>query len=341
MTNETSSPDKCNAITPHSSDVLCGRGAAVNKHPGNVVFREIVKCNKALFHACPKEEKYFVAESIMAALQSQKPAVRFLEQNNNGVDLIWTAVSREKTIRKVFQALRERPSCAQQGFVDKTLSSDTTKRKKRKLLDQQIADDEENKDEEWNRMLRHLLPRSTPLLETAPTPEAEKDSGYKRRRAENDGDNKRRRVEKCETPKRESNYFSLSPLEEVTSSGTQSLPPANHIKQRNTLFPTDGTSLKAEDRDKPFCSESECVNHTELDDFQDKISQSIHVFDDVGNCDFYGGADLKIVDFQPDSEDYFECSESSLFDSSEVLLESDYLYDKNKSLFDESESIKV
>lgn len=332
MTNETTTLDDCN-ITPKPADVLCGRGAAVNKHPGNVVFREIVKCNKALFHACPKEEKYYVAESIMVALQSQEPPVNFLEQKNTEEGMIWTSISKEKTIRKVFQALRERPSSAQQGYAEKPLDTDSSKRKKRKRdQDNTLSDDEDNHLEEWNRMMRHLLPRSTPLEETIPTPQTEEDNG-----------NKRRRVEKCAKPQEEKTYYALSPVEEVTSSDAKPLLQSDQIKPKKPLVSI--LKNKSESRDKHSCPETEAANHTELDDFQDKIAQSINVIDDMMSGDLYFDADIKIIDFEnDDDDDYFPCSESSLFGNLDgcVLHDNDYTCDKTtKSLFDENESIKV
>ena len=60
------------------SDVICGRGGAALRHPGNKTYRRLVNLNKALYVTCLKTEKLKISRSIVAAIREQKG--RFLEQ---------------------------------------------------------------------------------------------------------------------------------------------------------------------------------------------------------------------------------------------------------------------
>jgi len=113
MSVDRASKDDCkiNFCSPSDTDVLCGRGAPINKHPGNILFRKVVKCNKELYGVCEKQDRYYLAKSIVMALEEQDPPTRFLEQHDDGnSNFTWTTISKQRAIRKTVQALREKPS---------------------------------------------------------------------------------------------------------------------------------------------------------------------------------------------------------------------------------------
>ena len=64
------------------SDVLCGRGGAALRHPGNQTYRRLVNLNKGLYTTCLKTEKLKISRSIVAAIREQKG--RFLEKESEG-----------------------------------------------------------------------------------------------------------------------------------------------------------------------------------------------------------------------------------------------------------------
>jgi len=97
-------------MAPLEKDVICGRGAPINMHPGNVIFRKVVQANKGLYHSCEKNEKFRIAQSIVEALEDQDPPIRFLVLQNSGSShQVWNAIPKSKAIRKTVQALREKP----------------------------------------------------------------------------------------------------------------------------------------------------------------------------------------------------------------------------------------
>jgi hypothetical protein len=96
-------PSDAEVADPRESDVLCGRGGAALRHPGNQTYRRLVNLNKALYIACLKTEKLKISRSIVAAIREQKG--RFLERDaKKGT---WYDIGDKKAIEKTSQALRE------------------------------------------------------------------------------------------------------------------------------------------------------------------------------------------------------------------------------------------
>lgn len=138
--------------SPSSTDVLCGRGAPINKHPGNIVFRKVVKYNKELYNVCEKKDRYFVAKSIVMALEEQNPPTRFLEQNDDGNGkFTWITISKDRAIRKTVQALRE-----------KTTPRDTYQKSNLNIFKSMQGDNSDylEKDVAWEHLLVNMMPGS-------------------------------------------------------------------------------------------------------------------------------------------------------------------------------------
>ena len=73
-------PDANGLITQtRDTDVLCGRGGAALRHPGNQTYRRLVNLNKGLYITCLKTEKLKISRSIVAAIREQNG--RFLEKD--------------------------------------------------------------------------------------------------------------------------------------------------------------------------------------------------------------------------------------------------------------------
>jgi len=90
-------------------DVLCGRGAGVNNHPGNQRFRELVKMNRGDYKKTnSKKAKSEIAKSIVAAIYGN--GGRFLKkvtQKSEDDECVWMDVGTHKANEKTSQALRE------------------------------------------------------------------------------------------------------------------------------------------------------------------------------------------------------------------------------------------
>mmetsp|Transcript_12874 Transcript_12874/g.30103 ORF Transcript_12874/g.30103 Transcript_12874/m.30103 type:complete len:1106 (+) Transcript_12874:38-3355(+) len=98
---------------PHVHDVLCGRGALTNEHPGNEWFRRLVRSNRQLYRSCPKHTKLLVAKAIVQAVQrtQRNPPGRFLEKTKTAdgtVSNTWTPITYKSAVEKASQALREK-----------------------------------------------------------------------------------------------------------------------------------------------------------------------------------------------------------------------------------------
>ena len=92
-----------NITEPREVDVLCGRGGAALRHPGNQTYRRLVNMNKAIYTTCLKNEKLKISRSIVAAIREQRG--RFLERDGNVGT--WYDIGDKKAVEKTSQALRE------------------------------------------------------------------------------------------------------------------------------------------------------------------------------------------------------------------------------------------
>jgi hypothetical protein len=100
-------------ISKPTQDVLCGRGALTNEHPGNEWFRRLVRSNRQLYRSCPKHTKLLVAKAIVQAVQrsQRNPPGRFLEKtktSDGSVSNSWTPITYKSAVEKASQALREK-----------------------------------------------------------------------------------------------------------------------------------------------------------------------------------------------------------------------------------------
>ena len=67
---------------PQSTDVLCGRGAKVNAHPANKIFRSLCFAHKPQFDAANQAAKKRIAAEIVQTMRTQHSA-RFLKPNQH------------------------------------------------------------------------------------------------------------------------------------------------------------------------------------------------------------------------------------------------------------------
>jgi hypothetical protein len=99
---------------PTEFDVLCGRGGASLKHPGNLMYRRLVLMNKAHYTTCKKTEKLKISRSIVTAVREHSG--RFLERD--GSKGTWYDIGDKKAIEKTSQALREGQPKLRQQITD-------------------------------------------------------------------------------------------------------------------------------------------------------------------------------------------------------------------------------
>lgn len=99
---------------PIDTDVLCGRGGAALRHPGNQTYRRLVHLNKGLYITCLKAEKLKISRSIVAAIREQNG--RFLERDTKKGT--WYDIGDKKAMEKTSQALREGQPKLRQRIVE-------------------------------------------------------------------------------------------------------------------------------------------------------------------------------------------------------------------------------
>ena len=90
---------------PGQHDVLCGRGASTNTHPGNVSFRALVAEHQPAYILAKKEEKEGIARSIISIIQGR--GGKFVMKRQDSNNDVWVPVDEKKAVLKTSQALRE------------------------------------------------------------------------------------------------------------------------------------------------------------------------------------------------------------------------------------------
>mmetsp|Transcript_834 Transcript_834/g.1182 ORF Transcript_834/g.1182 Transcript_834/m.1182 type:complete len:589 (-) Transcript_834:160-1926(-) len=88
------------------SDVLCGRGGLTNHHPGNVLFRKLVRSKQEEYLRATKRDKAGVAREIVDTIRHLDPPGRFLKKDPSNPGQ-WVEIGNRKAREKTSQALRE------------------------------------------------------------------------------------------------------------------------------------------------------------------------------------------------------------------------------------------
>eukprot|EP00970_Alexandrium_tamarense_P004895 scaffold808_cov196-Alexandrium_tamarense.AAC.32 len=107
----------CNVV-PTNHDVLMGRGAFINDHPGNIHFRQLAVARKQKFDASNATEKKTISYELVSCIKQHNPPGRFLKRSEHvstgahslpprGLDGIWEEVTNEKAVLKACQVLRD------------------------------------------------------------------------------------------------------------------------------------------------------------------------------------------------------------------------------------------
>jgi len=112
---EEEEEETISVVTMH--DVLSGRGISIAQHAGNERFRALVNARYDANYCTSYSlcEKRAVAEDIIAHIKSLDPPGRFLKRSNKGsasknargLDGPWEELTKEESIKKTTQALRD------------------------------------------------------------------------------------------------------------------------------------------------------------------------------------------------------------------------------------------
>lgn len=89
--------------SPTELDVINGRGQGVQRHPGNMKYRNVVYLNKGLYAKCPRSDKSKISKGIVAAIR--QVGGRFLEFDE--ASGVYNDIGDKKAYEKTSQALRE------------------------------------------------------------------------------------------------------------------------------------------------------------------------------------------------------------------------------------------
>ena len=90
----------------NNNDVLSGRGGLTNHHPGNILFRNLVKAKQADYIRASRHEKAYIARDIVAIMKKLDPPGRFLKKDPKDPNK-WVEIDDKQARQKASQALRE------------------------------------------------------------------------------------------------------------------------------------------------------------------------------------------------------------------------------------------
>ena len=131
-----------------------GKGKGSYNHEGNIMFRSLVKSLKVTFNcpndhsripntsfqltqhqylACKKNDKKYVAQSIINTIKSKDPPGRFLEYQPNSDS--WTEIDDKRALEKTCQRLRKKQG-DENEIVVQSLISGSIETEQNKILQQ-------------------------------------------------------------------------------------------------------------------------------------------------------------------------------------------------------------
>jgi hypothetical protein len=118
-------------IIPNDCDILGGRGAGVNAHPGNVFYRSLVKIYRPLYLKIKlTSHKRSIIKEINGRVLSTR--ARFLKLNDQDD---WVCISTAEAEKKTGQALREKFNTNSKAETDEIVGDERRVSRKREMED--------------------------------------------------------------------------------------------------------------------------------------------------------------------------------------------------------------
>lgn len=109
------------------SDVLSGRGNGVAGHEGNVFYTRLIKDNKEEYQGNTSgKTKRQIALRIIDIIKAQDPPGRFLKSKKDE-PFVWSVQEDSVAIKKVTQALREKPKLKKKASRDSSVGAASAK----------------------------------------------------------------------------------------------------------------------------------------------------------------------------------------------------------------------
>ncbi len=87
-------------------EIICGRGQGVQRLPGNVMFRKIVKAHKQIYARAPDADKQKISKGVVIALRHF--GFKFLNFDTSTNEKCVREIGNKKAVEKTSQALREK-----------------------------------------------------------------------------------------------------------------------------------------------------------------------------------------------------------------------------------------
>jgi hypothetical protein len=106
------------SITPHTNDVMMGRGGNNNKWCGNEQLRDLARLQVERYQKADKKGKSNISIHLVSQVHALSPPGRFLKRDSNTLE--WKIVPDGQAREKASQCLRDAVSDAKKGNPKKT-----------------------------------------------------------------------------------------------------------------------------------------------------------------------------------------------------------------------------
>jgi hypothetical protein len=94
--------------SPSNLDIISGRGAGINLHPGNINFRHVAKSHRVLYkRARRSSEKRRIVKALINEMKSKGSRFLKLDTTKGKSSKSWVSLSASQIERKTSQALRD------------------------------------------------------------------------------------------------------------------------------------------------------------------------------------------------------------------------------------------
>lgn len=134
-------------VSPQNNDVLSGRGALINAHPGNTQFRTYMLNFRDLYLVTPKNEKALFAKMLVDKFRYLHPPGRFLKKDPD--TLRWCDIGESASLDKTRQMFR--------GIAPKRNPHDSSKRIKSVIPTLTAMLENESRMEKLNKYTKNLM----------------------------------------------------------------------------------------------------------------------------------------------------------------------------------------
>lgn len=132
--SQSSAASATTSMRLEPKDVVCGRGAPTSIHPGNLVFKKVIKKHEMKYLCSTRSEKPKIAMKLLEEFRTR--GVRFVKRERAEDDRFeWIEIGEQRSYEKICQSLREgAPKLRRQMMATEAKQAKTKNEKQNRQL---------------------------------------------------------------------------------------------------------------------------------------------------------------------------------------------------------------